>query len=813
MVLTAASGEGTAIIKLQLFHHDMDQLAIIDKGTVCTVFHGVYLAVGPVEIVGTEAVSMLSKRVAMFNAQARFMVDDDTWPPDQPHNFTPLLLVHHKGQQRMDQAVEIAKMVYKSDVTSLATKQLVHTKLDDHAPLVSKVTKEVAEILSPLEKSEEPQFVMIEGAPGIGKSVLLHEIAYRWGKQQLLQTFRLLLLVCLRDPIVQQATSISDLLLSFCKGDRRAKEIAAACSDYLFENGGKCLLFLFDGFDEFPDHLRKHSLIGEIITRNVLPLCGLVVSSRPHASVALRQKATIKVDILGFTEEERHHYIEQSLQEQPQSIEKLTHYLQDHLTINNLCLVPFNMVILLFLYKMGIPLPSDPSKLYYHFICLTICRHLAKSGHPLKTNIKQLADLPEPYSKIVKQLSKLALQALNNNQLVFTYDEIKAACPDVVATPEAINGFGLLQAVQHFGLTGKTMTFNFLHLTIQEYLAAHYIITDLQPDEEFCLLREQFWSDLHTNMFTIYIMLTKGQQLSFKKFLSGGDDNIAISNEFLRDQLKSIRLFFYFQEARDNQICQSIEEAAIFNKKEINFAGIILSAVDLVCVSLFLTSSSHKHWAELNLHSCYIHDRGLHIIHKYLNHSDVTITKLWLNNNCLTSSSSSFISDIILNCKVEELWISGNSAIGESGELYAMLTHRSSMLKTLYMTHTPLSSIEVQTLFTAVKDANKLKMLYINHNHITDDVADDITEALTINKSLVRLEMWGNPISGKTIITLLQALMDNNTLQELNIPGYPPPIEFMIDSIEQEINTKRRSRGIQDKLTVRCGLQTYGTSV
>ena len=215
---------------------------------------------------------------------------------------------------------------------------------------------------------------MIEGAPGIGKSVLLREIAYRWGKQQLLQTFTLLLLVCLRDPIVQQATSISDLLLSFCEGDRRAKEIAAACSDHLFENGGKHLLFLFDGFDEFPEQLREKSLIGKIINRNILPFCGLVVSSRPHASVSLQQQATIKVDILGFTEEERHHYIEQSLKGQSQSIEKLTCYLQDHLTISSLCLAPFNLAILLFLYKMGIPLPSDSSSIYHHFICLTISR-------------------------------------------------------------------------------------------------------------------------------------------------------------------------------------------------------------------------------------------------------------------------------------------------------------------------------------------------------------------------------------------------------------------------------------------------------
>ena len=78
--------------------------------------------------------------------------------------------------------------------------------------------------------------------------------------------------------------------------------------------------------------------------------------------------------------------------------------------------------------------------------------------------------MPDPYSKIVQQLSKLSLEALNNDKLVFIFEEIKLTCPDVAAIPGAINGFGLLQAVQHFGLTGKTMTFNFLHASIQEFL-------------------------------------------------------------------------------------------------------------------------------------------------------------------------------------------------------------------------------------------------------------------------------------------------------------------------------------------------------
>ena len=111
-------------------------------------------------------------------------------------------------------------------------------KRDSHGPLqevlnTSKVTKELAEVLAPLETGNDPQFVLIEGAPGIGKSLLLKEIAYSWAEKKILQKFNLVLLVCLRDPTVQQMSLIDDLLQPFCKGDRRAAEIVSACSDYL----------------------------------------------------------------------------------------------------------------------------------------------------------------------------------------------------------------------------------------------------------------------------------------------------------------------------------------------------------------------------------------------------------------------------------------------------------------------------------------------------------------------------------------------------------------------------------------------------
>ena len=104
--------------------------------------------------------------------------------------------------------------------------------------------------------------------------------------------------------------------------------------------------------------LRKDGLIADILKRKVLPCCGLIVSSRPHASVTLRKQAKVRVEILGFTKPEREHYIKEAMEGQPMKIDELIQYLQDHPTISSLCFVPFNMVVLVYLYKMGIPLPA-----------------------------------------------------------------------------------------------------------------------------------------------------------------------------------------------------------------------------------------------------------------------------------------------------------------------------------------------------------------------------------------------------------------------------------------------------------------------
>ena len=753
-----------------------------------------------------------------MSVQIKQKVDKNCWPPKQTKDFIPLVLIQHQNQRTMQLAIKRAEYYQSDNINEIFSAvggdqppPSKRHKLENHESLVnavstSKITQDVSEILASLENINSLKFILIEGAPGIGKSFLLKEIAYQWGKRQLLQRFKFVLLVCLRDPFIQQLSSIEELLLSFCKRHLHARTITSACSNYLFHNDGKDLAFLLDGYDEFPRHLHQNSLIADILNREVLPNCGIVVSSRPHASVYLQEQADVRVDILGFTEADRKRFIQQALKGQPKKIQELTNYLDCHLSINRLCLIPFNIAVLVFLYNHGNTLPKNSTELYEHFIFLTIYGNLIRSGLSLKNSISSLDNLPTPCNRILKQLSKFSLESLHKHKLIFTQDEIESACPDIVNSPEAVNSYGLLQAIEHFGVAGTTLTFNFTHLSIQEFLAAHYI-SQLPPADELKLLKEKFWSSHLVNVFTFYVALTNGQHSSFKEFLSEGDSTIVISEKFLTDQLKCFLLIKCFYEAGDMNMCHCIEEAKTFdyrrNKRIELTDSRLLSLNNLECIAFFLTHSVHKQWDEgINFYRCYIQDQGIHILHHRLVGAGITITKLWLDCNGLTSSSSPLISDIVVSCKVKVLWIDGNEIVGEDENLYGMLGDPSSELELLHMSDTKLSPAGAIKLFTALSTSNKLKVLWITLNNISDAACSTIAAILKDNISLTKLNLGGNPISVKSGQLIVKALQHNTTLEELVLPEYTEDERSTIIPLVEIVNQIREIVKCQVKFNV-----------
>ena len=86
---------------------------------------------------------------------------------------------------------------------------------------------------------------------------------------------------------------------------------------------------------------------------------------------------------------------------------------------------------------------------------------------------------------------------------------------------------------------------------------------------------------------------------------------------------------------------------------------------------------------------------------------------------------------------------------------------------------------------------------------VTDDACDAITAALEKNNCLVKLNLYGNPLSGNAIINIVQCLEVNNTLQYLGLPQCSEDVQKNIRFLQQVINERRGRQGCQMNLKIK----------
>ena len=242
--------------------------------------------------------------------------------------------------------------------------------------------------------------------------------------------------------------------------------------------------------------------------------------------------------------------------------------------------------------------------------------------------------------------------------------------------------------------------------------------------------------------------------------------------------------------------------------KDSSYVLYTLSVSDIVCLTIFLTYSSHKEWNLLDFNCCYIPENGVRILHHELARCKLTITTLNLNCSGLTKSCVPAIIDIIISCRVKNLGI-GDSNIRESEKLNSIISDPSSTLKRLSIINIKLSSFGAIKLFTALSEIT-CKIIYLdlsyNNNLIfTDEVCGAMVMAMKKNTSLEYLDMYGILISIEHIQLIIQALQHNNTLQWLyleNIPTEDSKLLMTIKYLVMEVNTIRKHRGCENILVV-----------
>ena len=737
----------------------------------------------------------------------RLSIEKDSWPPEQLEEYTTLVLLHHKKQPTEKEVIGLIEAIGTGNVDQIFGANGDHPLLsgtnerNDTITLTedSKCTRNIADILVPLEDATEKKIrtVLIEGAPGSGKTILLKQIAYEWAKDKQLLKSQFVFLLLLRDPVVRAMSSVTDIVKYFCK---RSPEKCKLYADIISETNGKNVTFLLDGYDELPSQEREDSFIAKIIYHEELYFSAVVVSSRPHVSASLHSNALCQVDILGFTKDDQLLFCQNSLKDQPAKLKELQSYFDSHPTISSLCCIPFNITVLLWLFKQEIPLPDSSTELYKYLICHTIQRHLTK--HKVRVSphsISELNCLPQPYKEIIQQLSVLCLKALESNDLVFSLEHIRLACPDIDAFP---NAFGLLQAVEHYSeLNGvPTQTFSFIHVSVQEYLAA-YQITCLSPKKELQFIKTNFFTKEYSNTFTLYVGMTKGQRPCFKKFLSCyGKSFIAsfcstqtnkIAHKFIEDNMTTLVLFQCFNEANNEKLCKNISKKMRSRSSKINLShsGTLLPN-DIRCLTLFLSKTVIKVWKTLDLSNCHIGDAGLIMLHESLITSGITIDKICLEGNSLTSQSSEMIIEIASSCKTKVFFIPHNTL--EDG----LDLSNNSTLEELYIHYNQISSRGASRIF-ATLSCNKntrLTVLKLYGNSIGDETVTDIAQFLAGNNVLEQLSLLSNRFSEQGIVAILRSLYNNKNLKELIIGIHNENSQIMMET--EIIQNNRPKLGI-----------------
>ena len=390
------------------------------------------------------------------------------WPPTPSKVFINLACIDRASVRRGDYDEITKAMVHDGNVDVILKNK--------RSILLNEVAKDV-----PATNSTQ-KVILVEGAPGVGKSTFAWEFCRRWERGEIAQQYQLVLLLRLRDERMSRAKSLRDLIY------HPLESVSEAVSLELIATHGFHALIILEGYDELPESCRSdHSIFPQLIAGKVLPLAIIMVTSRPWATGSIRYNhghgVHQHIEILGFTNQQITQYIESTLP--PDQVSDLSLYLERHPQIRMCMYIPLNSAIVVTVYQESqdgtvCAMPTTRTELYTALAHTLLLRYLR--GHPEHESgtkpMKTFNDLPLVVHGKFSELCKLAYRGITGNsdhvQLIFNDSDL----------PSDFDSLGFMDSVTELYVTqGTVSSHNFLHLTFQEFFAAVHIST-MSPSDQ-----------------------------------------------------------------------------------------------------------------------------------------------------------------------------------------------------------------------------------------------------------------------------------------------------------------------------------------
>ncbi|XP_034151163.1 protein NLRC3-like [Esox lucius] len=384
---------------------------------------------------------------------------------------------------------------------------------------------------------------LTKGIAGIGKTVSVQKVILDWAEGKANQDVHLIFPLPFRDlNLKKDQYSLMQLISHYFPEMKEMNRI---------EDGLTKIIFIFDGLDEcrLPLDFKNNKkccdvteptsvdvLLTNLIEGNLLPSALLWITTRPAAANRIPPECVDQVtEIRGFNEPQKEEYFRKKITDQNLANEIIKH-IKTSRSLHIMCHIPvfcwISATVLESMLKKTNKdeIPKTLTQMYEHFLLIQTSTKNKKYNKSTETNPKELSQSDKD---MILKLSKLAFQQLQKGNLIFYEEELRECGIDV---SEASEYSALCTEIfkEESGLYQEKV-FSFVHLSIQEFLAAVHVLESCLGKEEhvFSPTQNLHWfeyekmftsdrlSDLHNRAVEQALKSKNGHLDLFLRFLLG----------------------------------------------------------------------------------------------------------------------------------------------------------------------------------------------------------------------------------------------------------------------------------------------------
>ncbi|XP_047194603.1 NACHT, LRR and PYD domains-containing protein 12-like isoform X1 [Hippoglossus stenolepis] len=696
-----------------------------------------------------------------------------------------------------------------------STEHEVRQQRFHHATTEETIIK-ASNIFKPNSKQEKRiRTVLTQGIPGVGKTVCVQKFTLSWAEGEENQDIAFLFPLPFRElnPNIGEVDySLMQLLHQFFPDMKSLETLGNECR----------VLFIFDGLDETLLPLNfKHNkvlrdetepasldvLITNLITGDLLGNALIWITSRPAAASRIPRKHIHQwTEVKGFADEQREEYFKRRLSDENLATRIINH-VKSSRSLYTMCQIPvFCWITVTVMKKMlrdnltGV-MPKTLTEMYaYLLLCQT--DRMMEGHYPMESD------------SVVLKLAELAYRQLEKGKLIFYAADLKECGMDV---KEATIYSGV--CTELFVMEGRRRreVFSFVHLTIQEFLAAVYahhsyvqkrdnvVLGYLKRMQTRWLPKSLFKfhktaiekalesKDGHWDLFLRFLLglsLESNQELLGRilNLEAEGEEDLPRTVQFIKEKIReepesNHNLFHCLSELREESLVQEIQSfvssgtlaakklspvqwsALTFElmtsdatEEEFDLKKYIRSEEGVAKLLDVITSSTRA-----LLNHCKLTEKCCKDLASALNSTSSRLTELDLSDNSLKDSGVKLLSVGSRNplCKLKILRLQKCKLEGDCCETLAVaLSTESTKLRELDLSANDFQKTGVKALCVGLHSHHcKLETLRLNRCRLNQSCCEDLASVLNSGSShLKNLELSNNSLKDSGVSQLTAGL-------------------------------------------------------